>query len=63
MSDGKGRPMSYGVDFSQADGEWVGTCAAYPSLSHLAPTREAATLGIVRLVEAVEADNHGTEGG
>jgi predicted HicB family RNase H-like nuclease len=47
---------SYRVVFSQADGEWVGLCTEFPSLSHLAPTQVEAMQGITALVAAVVED-------
>jgi predicted HicB family RNase H-like nuclease len=47
---------SYRVVFSQEDGEWVGLCTEFPSLSHLAPTQVEAMQGITTLVAAVVED-------
>ncbi len=47
---------SYRVVFSQEDGEWVGLCTEFPSLSHLAGTQVEAMQGIVSLVAAVIED-------
>ncbi len=47
---------SYRVVFSQEDGEWVGLCTEFPSLSHLAPTQVEAMQGIASLVTAVVED-------
>jgi predicted HicB family RNase H-like nuclease len=47
---------SYRVLFSQEDGEWVGLCTEFPSLSHLAATQVEAMQGIVTLVAAVVED-------
>lgn len=45
---------TYRVTWSQEDGEHVGLCAEFPSLSWLAPTPERALAGIRRVViEAV----------
>jgi predicted HicB family RNase H-like nuclease len=47
---------SYRVVFSREDGEWVGLCTEFPSLSHLAATQVEAMQGIATLVAAVVAD-------
>ncbi len=47
---------SYRVVFSQEDGEWVGLCTEFPSLSHLAATQVEAIQGIAALVGAVVDD-------
>ncbi|MDP2832580.1 MAG: hypothetical protein Q8Q28_04650 [Pseudomonadota bacterium] len=47
---------SYRVTWSDEDHEYVGLCAEYPSLSHLAPTRDEALEGISALVGYVVAD-------
>jgi predicted HicB family RNase H-like nuclease len=47
---------SYRVVFSPEDGEWVGLCTEFPSLSHLAATQVEAMQGITNLVAAVVAD-------
>ncbi len=47
---------TYSVSWSEEDQEHVGTCTEFPSLSHLASTREAALAGIAGLVQAVVAD-------
>jgi predicted HicB family RNase H-like nuclease len=47
---------SYRVVFSQEDGEWVGLCTEFPSLSHLAATQVEAMRGIATLVAAVVKD-------
>lgn len=47
---------TYRVTWSQEDGEHVGLCAEFPSLSWLAPTPEKALAGICRLVGEVVAD-------
>ena len=47
---------SYRVVFSQEDGEWVGLCTEFPSLSHLAATQVEAMQGITTLVGAVVDD-------
>lgn len=50
----------YTVHWSEQDGEWVGRCDAFPSLSWLAPGRDEALAGIRDLVAegraALEAD-------
>jgi predicted RNase H-like HicB family nuclease len=47
---------TYRVMWSEEDGEYVGLCAEFPSLSWLAPAPEAALEGIRRLVADVVAD-------
>lgn len=47
---------TYRVTWSQEDGEHVGLCAEFPSLSWLAPTPEKALAGIRRVVSEVVAD-------
>jgi predicted HicB family RNase H-like nuclease len=47
---------TYRVTWSQEDGEHVGLCAEFPSLSWLAPTPEKALAGIRHLVDEVVAD-------
>ncbi len=47
---------TYRVLWSQEDGEFVGLCAEFPSLSHLAPDPVAALVGIRDLVADVIAD-------
>jgi predicted HicB family RNase H-like nuclease len=42
--------------FSPEDGEWVGLCTEFPSLSHLAGTQVEAMRGIAALVAAVVDD-------
>ena len=44
---------TYRVSWSEDDGEYVGTCAEFPSLSHLDPDRIEALRGIQALVEGV----------
>lgn len=41
---------TYRVSWSAEDGEYVGTCAEFPGLSHLASTRAGALEGIEQLV-------------
>ncbi|MSQ88923.1 MAG: toxin-antitoxin system HicB family antitoxin [Betaproteobacteria bacterium] len=47
---------TYRVTWSQEDGEHVGLCAEFPSLSWLAPTPDKALAGIRRVVDEVVAD-------
>jgi len=47
---------TYRVMWSEEDGEYVGLCAEFPSLSWLAPTLEAALEGIRQVVTDVVAD-------
>ncbi len=47
---------TYRVTWSAEDGEHVGLCAEFPSLSWLAATPEAALAGIRRTVKDVVAD-------
>jgi predicted HicB family RNase H-like nuclease len=47
---------TYRVTWSEEDGEHVGQCAEFPSLSWLATTPEAALQGIRELVAEVVAD-------
>lgn len=47
---------TYRVSWSAEDGEYVGLCAEFPSLSWLASTHEAAFKGIRRVVAEVVAD-------
>ena len=51
---------TYRVTWSQEDGEHVGLCAEFPSLSWLAPTPEKALAGIRHLVDEVVADMQAT---
>ena len=46
------------VDWSPEDGEYVGLCVEYPSLSWLAKTSESALEGIRKVVGEVVADLH-----
>lgn len=48
--------FTYRVSWSEEDGEYVGTCAEFPSLSHLDATPEAALGGIRTLVNDAVAD-------
>jgi len=47
---------TYRVTWSEEDGEYVGLCAEFPSLSWLAPAPEAALEGIRRVVADAVAD-------
>jgi predicted RNase H-like HicB family nuclease len=47
---------TYRVTSSREDGEHVGLCAEFPSLSWLAPTPETALAGIRKTVAGVVAD-------
>ncbi|MCI0440998.1 MAG: toxin-antitoxin system HicB family antitoxin [Chloroflexi bacterium] len=47
---------TYRVTWSEEDGEYVGLCAEFPSLSWLASTPEAAFRGIRKVVADVAAD-------
>ncbi|MCB1053942.1 MAG: toxin-antitoxin system HicB family antitoxin [Acidobacteria bacterium] len=51
-----GDHYTYRVTWSEEDGEHVGLCAEFPSLSWLAKTPEAALRGIRRLVADVVTD-------
>jgi len=53
---GKNSKYTYRVTWSEEDGEYVGLCAEFPSLSWLARTPEAAMRGIRKLVNKVVAD-------
>jgi len=48
--------FTYRVSWSEEDREYVGTCAEFPSLSHLDAAPEAALRGIRALVDDVVAD-------
>ncbi|MGH7104220.1 MAG: type II toxin-antitoxin system HicB family antitoxin [Acetobacteraceae bacterium] len=48
--------FTYRVSWSEEDAEFVGTCAEFPSLSHLDAGPEAALRGIRRLVAEIVAD-------
>ena len=50
--------FTYRVSWSEDDGEFVGTCAEFPSLSHLDADQDAALRGIRGLVADVVADMH-----
>ena len=47
---------TYRVTWSEEDGQCVGLCAEFPSLSWLAPTPEKALRGIRKVVADVVAD-------
>ena len=47
---------TYRVTWSEEDGEYVGLCAEFPSLSWLAAGPEEALLGVRQLVGEVVAD-------
>lgn len=47
---------TYRVTWSPQDGEYVGLCAEFPSLSWLAPSHEKALTGIRRTVSESVAD-------
>jgi predicted RNase H-like HicB family nuclease len=47
---------TYRVTWSEEDGEHVGTCPEFPSLSHLANEPEVALHGVRKLVADVVAD-------
>lgn len=47
---------TYRITWSEEDGEHVGLCAEFPSLSWLAPTPGGALQGVRRLVAEVVAD-------
>ncbi|TAJ80565.1 MAG: toxin-antitoxin system HicB family antitoxin [Gallionellaceae bacterium] len=51
---------TYRVTWSEEDGEHVGLCAEFPSLSWLAPTPEKSLAGIRRLVGEVVTDMQAT---
>ena len=47
---------TYRATWSKDDGEWVGTCIEFPSLSHLVPAASEAVSAIQQLVEGVVED-------
>jgi predicted HicB family RNase H-like nuclease len=49
---------TYRVTWSPEDGEYVGLCAEFPSLSWLAATPESALKGIRKIVAAAVVDLH-----
>ena len=46
----------YSIDWSAEDGEYVGLCSRYPSLSWLAETPEEALRGIQALVAGIQRE-------
>ena len=52
----KNDKYTYRVTWSEEDGEYVGLCAEFPSLSWLARSPEAALKGIRKLVNKVVED-------
>ena len=50
------KTYTYRITWSPEDGEHVGLCAEFPSLSWLAKTPEAALKGIRQMVAEVVAD-------
>lgn len=55
-TDIKTEHFAYRVIWSQKDGEHVGLCTEFPSLSHLDKGHEAALNGIIQLVQEVVRD-------
>jgi predicted HicB family RNase H-like nuclease len=51
--------FTYRVAWSEEDGEYVGTCAEFPSLSHLDGDQDAALRGVRALVADVVEDMRG----
>ena len=51
---------TYRITWSEEDGEYVGLCAEFPSLSWLADTQEAALTGIRDTVKQVVRDMQST---
>jgi predicted HicB family RNase H-like nuclease len=49
---------TYRVTWSEEDGEFIGLCAEFPSLSWLASSQAKALSGIVAMVAEVLADMH-----
>ena len=47
---------TYRITWSEEDGEFVGTCAEFPSLSWLAPKQDEALKGIRKVVQDAVAD-------
>jgi predicted RNase H-like HicB family nuclease len=47
---------SFRVEWSPEDNEYVGLCAEFPSLSHLAPSEREALAGIEQLVGEINAE-------
>lgn len=56
MAQQKDDKYTYRVTWSEEDGEHIGLCAEFPSLSWLAQTPEAALKGIRKLVAEVVED-------
>jgi predicted RNase H-like HicB family nuclease len=58
LDEGTDAPISqtYTAPRRWEDGEYVGLCAEFPSLSWLAPTTSEAVVGIERVVDQVVAD-------
>jgi predicted HicB family RNase H-like nuclease len=54
------RKYTYRITWSEEDGEYVGLCAEFPSLSWLADTQEAALAGIRDTVRQVVRDMEST---
>jgi len=50
------RASGFRFFWSAEDQQWVGTSAAYPSLSHLADRPEDALTGIIKLQQSVALD-------
>ncbi len=50
------KKYSYRILWSEEDGEYVGLCAEFPSLSWLSKSQEAALRGIQKLVKDVIRD-------
>jgi hypothetical protein len=48
--------MNFRIFFSVEDGEWVGVCDEYPSLSWLAVDPEVAAVGIIAAVRRAQKD-------
>jgi len=49
---------TYRVVWSEDDGQYVGVCSEFPSLSHLADSHDEALVGVVDLVRASLMDMH-----
>jgi predicted HicB family RNase H-like nuclease len=47
---------TYRVTWSEEDGEYIGLCAEFPSLSWLAQTQDEALKGVIQLVSEVIID-------
>lgn len=56
MSKQTTEKYTYRITWSEADHEYVGLCAEFPSLSWLDATQDGAFVGIRRLVEEVVLD-------